>query len=109
MRQTWVVPGCRKAIGSPSRDAGSVGVIKEDARMVLRNGREFLSIPGPTTVPDEVLSAMHRPALDIYGSEMLDLTAGCLSDLRKIFSTAGNSLLRTFIIKPTLPSAAMAP
>src|SRR6516165_3560321 len=61
--------------------------------MVLRNGREFLSIPGPTTVPDEVLSAMHRPALDIYGSEMLDLTAGCLSDLRKIFSTAGQTYI----------------
>jgi alanine-glyoxylate transaminase / serine-glyoxylate transaminase / serine-pyruvate transaminase len=57
--------------------------------MVLRNGREFLSIPGPTTVPDEVLAAMHRPALDIYGDEMIELTAGCLRDLRKVFRTAG--------------------
>jgi alanine-glyoxylate transaminase / serine-glyoxylate transaminase / serine-pyruvate transaminase len=67
--------------------------MKEDARMVLRNGREFLSIPGPTTVPDEVLSAMHRPALDIYGSEMLELTAGCLRDMRKIFRTAGQTYI----------------
>ena len=34
--------------------------------MSVRAGREFLAIPGPTTVPDEVLRAMHRPALDIY-------------------------------------------
>jgi alanine-glyoxylate transaminase / serine-glyoxylate transaminase / serine-pyruvate transaminase len=61
--------------------------------MVLRNGREFLSIPGPTTVPDEVLSAMHRPALDIYGSEMLELTASCLRDLRRIFCTAGQTYI----------------
>ncbi len=33
--------------------------------MTVRSGREFLSIPGPTTVPDEVLNAMHRPAVDI--------------------------------------------
>ena len=35
--------------------------------MVVRAGREFLAIPGPTTMPDEVLQAMHRPALDISG------------------------------------------
>jgi aspartate aminotransferase-like enzyme len=29
--------------------------------MVVRAGREFLAIPGPTTIPDEVLRAMHRP------------------------------------------------
>ncbi len=35
------------------------------ATMVVRAGREFLAIPGPTTMPDEVLRAMHRPAIDI--------------------------------------------
>ena len=34
--------------------------------MTVRAGREFLAIPGPTNMPDEVLRAMHRPALDIY-------------------------------------------
>lgn len=55
--------------------------------MTVRNGREFLSIPGPTTVPDEVLSAMHRPAVDIYAGELVDTTATCLSDLRSVFRT----------------------
>ena len=39
--------------------------------MTVRAGREFLAIPGPTTMPDEVLQAMHRPALDIYSAEMI--------------------------------------
>ena len=34
--------------------------------MSVRAGREFLAMPGPTNVPDEVLGAMHRPAVDIY-------------------------------------------
>ena len=44
--------------------------------MTVRAGREFLAIPGPTTMPDEVLQAMHRPALDIYSREMVDLSDG---------------------------------
>jgi hypothetical protein len=39
---------------------------KENQQMTVRAGREFLAIPGPTTMPDEVLQAMHRPALEIY-------------------------------------------
>ena len=42
--------------------------------MSVRAGREFLAIPGPTTVPDEVLRAMHRPAVDIYSGPLLQLT-----------------------------------
>ena len=61
--------------------------------MTVRNGREFLSIPGPTTVPDEVLNAMHRPAMDIYTGPMEVITLSCLEDLRKVFRTRG----RTYI------------
>ena len=38
--------------------------------MTVRAGREFLAIPGPTTMPDEVLRAMHRPAVDIYSGRV---------------------------------------
>lgn len=58
--------------------------------MTVRAGREFLAIPGPTTMPDEVLQAMHRPALDIYSNEMVELTHGLLDDLTKLFKTKGN-------------------
>jgi alanine-glyoxylate transaminase/serine-glyoxylate transaminase/serine-pyruvate transaminase len=57
--------------------------------MSVRNGREFLSIPGPTTVPDEILAAMHRPAVDIYGGELIGITDSCLADLRRVFRTDG--------------------
>jgi alanine-glyoxylate transaminase/serine-glyoxylate transaminase/serine-pyruvate transaminase len=61
--------------------------------MVVRAGREFLAIPGPTTRPDEVLQAMHRPALDIYSEEMVQLTQGLLRDLSRLFATKGKSYI----------------
>jgi alanine-glyoxylate transaminase / serine-glyoxylate transaminase / serine-pyruvate transaminase len=61
--------------------------------MVVRAGREFLAIPGPTTMPDEVLQAMHRPALDIYSDTMVQLTHGLLSDLSRLFATKGHSYI----------------
>ena len=57
--------------------------------MTLASGREFLSIPGPTTVPDAVLAAMHRPAIDIYSGALLEVTTSCLADLRRVFRTEG--------------------
>ena len=61
--------------------------------MVVRAGREFLAIPGPTTVPDEVLQAMHRPAIDIYAGSLLALTDRLHANLRWLFRTRG----RTYI------------
>jgi len=55
--------------------------------MSVAHGREFLSIPGPTNIPDEVLSAMHRPAVDIYSGGMLGLGDSCHEDLKRIFCT----------------------
>src|SRR5436305_5711636 len=55
--------------------------------MSLRSGREFLAIPGPTTVPDQVLQAMQRPAVDIYSGPLVQLTDSLLADLSKIFRT----------------------
>jgi alanine-glyoxylate transaminase / serine-glyoxylate transaminase / serine-pyruvate transaminase len=58
--------------------------------MAVRAGREFLAIPGPTTMPDEVLQAMHRPALDIYSDQMRQLTESLLGDLSRLFATKGH-------------------
>ncbi len=55
--------------------------------MTVRAGREFLSIPGPTNIPDEVLQSMHRPAVDIYSGGMLGLGQSCHDDMKKIFRT----------------------
>jgi alanine-glyoxylate transaminase / serine-glyoxylate transaminase / serine-pyruvate transaminase len=61
--------------------------------MAVRAGREFLAIPGPTTVPDEVLRAMHRPAIDIYAGPLLALTESLLADLSRVFRTNGRSYI----------------
>jgi len=61
--------------------------------MTVRAGREFLAIPGPTTMPDEVLQAMHRPALDIYSREMIELSDGLHADLSKLFATKNRSYI----------------
>ena len=48
---------------SPPRRPLSSGPAARPA--ALARGREFLSIPGPTNVPESVLGAMHRPAVYI--------------------------------------------
>jgi alanine-glyoxylate transaminase/serine-glyoxylate transaminase/serine-pyruvate transaminase len=57
--------------------------------MTVAGGREFLSIPGPTNIPDAVLQAMHRPAIDIYSGDMLELTRTLHEDLPRLFRTSG--------------------
>lgn len=53
----------------------------------LGQGRDFLAIPGPTVIPDEVLSAMHRPAIDIYAGSLIEVTESCLTSLQSVFQT----------------------
>ena len=61
--------------------------------MTVRAGREILALPGPTNMPDEVLQAMHRPALDIYSREMVDLSDGLHRDLSNLFATRNKSYI----------------
>ena len=44
-------------------------------------------------MPDEVLQAMHRPALDIYSDTMVQLTDGLLRDLKRLFATRGHTYI----------------
>src|SRR5947209_10357767 len=57
--------------------------------MSVSSGREFLSIPGPTVIPDAVLAAMQKPAVDIYSGPLVALTDTLLADMARIFNTAG--------------------
>ncbi|SEC53554.1 alanine-glyoxylate transaminase / serine-glyoxylate transaminase / serine-pyruvate transaminase [Rhizobiales bacterium GAS188] len=58
--------------------------------MSLRTRREVVVTPGPTMIPDEVLSAMHRPTVDLYSEELHQVTLSCLRDLRLIFRSKGD-------------------
>src|ERR1700722_20196832 len=61
--------------------------------MTVRTGREFLAVPGPTTIPDEVLQAMQRPAVDLYSPPLVALTDALIRDLRILFGTAGHAYI----------------
>lgn len=58
--------------------------------MSLAQGRPYLAIPGPSTMPDRVLNAMHRAAPNIYDGALIDMTRGIYPDLRRIADTAAH-------------------
>lgn len=56
--------------------------------MSLAQGRPYLAIPGPSTMPDRVLNAMHRAAPNIYEGALVEMTRGIYPDLRRVAGTA---------------------
>ncbi len=54
---------------------------------MMRSGRHFLQIPGPTNVPDRILRAMDRPVIDHRGPEFAELGKRVLSGMKTIFRT----------------------
>lgn len=55
--------------------------------MTLANGRSYRAIPGPSETPDAVQRAMHRSSVNIYEGEIVDLTRGLVTDLRRVART----------------------
>jgi alanine-glyoxylate transaminase/serine-glyoxylate transaminase/serine-pyruvate transaminase len=53
------------------------------------SGRHFLQTPGPTNVPDRVLRAMDRNAINHRGPEFGALGRAVIGKLRVVFQTAG--------------------
>jgi len=54
---------------------------------MIRTGRHFLQIPGPTNVPDRVLRAMDQPVMDHRGPEFAQLGLDVLQGMQAIFQT----------------------
>lgn len=61
--------------------------------MPLANGRRSLSIPGPSVFPDAVLQAMHRPAINIYDGELVEMAYSLFPDLQKVARTTDTPLI----------------
>jgi alanine-glyoxylate transaminase / serine-glyoxylate transaminase / serine-pyruvate transaminase len=57
--------------------------------MSLSHGRPYLAIPGPSVMPDRVLSAMHLPAPNIYEGALVDMVAGLIPDLNAVARSTG--------------------
>src|SRR5690349_18330491 len=59
----------------------------------LAAGPEIVAIPGPTIVPDRVLSAMHRPMPDLYAGELLTVTDEIYERLPALARTTSPALI----------------
>ncbi|MGF1527547.1 MAG: pyridoxal-phosphate-dependent aminotransferase family protein [Candidatus Competibacterales bacterium] len=57
--------------------------------MAIRRGRHFLMTPGPTNLPEAVLQAMNRNAVDLADPELNALAQRCFKDLQTLFQTTG--------------------
>ena len=57
--------------------------------MSLNFGPKILAIPGPSVMPERVLSAMHRPSLNIYEGELIEITESIYPDLLTVAQTKG--------------------
>ena len=55
----------------------------------VKRGREFLHTPGPTNIPDRILRAMHKPALDFTAPPFVAMTRTCFEDIKPVFQTQG--------------------
>lgn len=55
--------------------------------MSLNFGRHLTAIPGPSVIPDRVLSAMHRSMPNIYAGEIVDVSHQILDELPEIART----------------------
>ena len=55
----------------------------------LAAGREIVAIPGPSVIPDRVLSAMHRAMPDIYEGSLTDVIDDVFERLPRLVATAG--------------------
>jgi alanine-glyoxylate transaminase/serine-glyoxylate transaminase/serine-pyruvate transaminase len=57
--------------------------------MTVVRGRNFLHTPGPTNIPERILRAMHRSAVEFSAPEFISLVLKCREDLKPLFKTNG--------------------
>jgi alanine-glyoxylate transaminase/serine-glyoxylate transaminase/serine-pyruvate transaminase len=55
--------------------------------MTVQRGWNFLQTPGPTNIPNRVLNAMHRPAVEFLGPDFMTFAQQLFVDLKTIFKT----------------------
>ena len=58
--------------------------------MTISSGRNYLAIPGPSVIPEEVLRSMHRAAPNIYEGELIEVTESLIPDLNYVARSSGN-------------------
>ncbi len=61
--------------------------------MNIQRGRNFLLSPGPTNIPERVLAAMQRQAVELGAPAFVEMSRSCIDDLKKVFKTNGEIFL----------------
>ncbi|MEM8972964.1 MAG: aminotransferase class V-fold PLP-dependent enzyme [Pseudomonadota bacterium] len=61
--------------------------------MNLNRGRPITSMPGPSIIPDRVLSAMHRSMPNIYEGEIVDVSLSVFEDLPALARASGKAFM----------------
>jgi len=61
--------------------------------MSLAFGRDHFAIPGPSVIPSRVLRAMHRPAPNIYGGELVRLAESVYADLAALARSSAEPVI----------------
>ncbi len=61
--------------------------------MILAQGKDLTAIPGPSIMPDRVLNAMHRPAPNIYGEDLINMTDTVYTDLSRVARTSAPAVI----------------
>src|SRR5271163_4171200 len=55
--------------------------------MAVSRGYHFFINPGPTNIPDRVLRAMDRGAIDFNGAQFRAIAEECFAGLKRVFKT----------------------
>lgn len=58
--------------------------------MTPESGRQYLAIPGPSALPDRVLSAMHRAAPNIYEGALPQMVEAMVPELKSVARTSAD-------------------
>ena len=58
--------------------------------MTVSSGQNYLAIPGPSVIPEEVLRSMHRSAPNIYEGELIEITGSLIPDLNYVARSSGH-------------------
>ena len=61
--------------------------------MKLNRGRAVTSMPGPSVIPDRVLSAMHVSMPNIYNGDLIDISKSVFADLPAVARTTGQAFI----------------
>jgi alanine-glyoxylate transaminase / serine-glyoxylate transaminase / serine-pyruvate transaminase len=61
--------------------------------MRLNRGRPLTAMPGPSVIPDQVLSAMHRSMPNIYEGDLVDTSMSVFADLPGIAKSSGKAFM----------------